>query len=163
MAFRPTGNLRFARPKTPTPSSARMQVNMTPPGGVSARLAMSLLSSAGVVGSLAGEAGSSLTISNGVLMVFQTNDTLFAGNIFGPGVLAKTAAIFGRHDISISSVLQHEAPPGSRRGTMVPVVVTTASALEGNLRRALAEVDALKVIRPPSVSIAMVEEHPEEL
>jgi homoserine dehydrogenase len=95
-----------------------------------------------------------------------------------PGVLAKTAAIFGRHDISISSVLQHEAPrrdetlPGSpgrhgdspaATGSMVPVVVTTASALEGNLRRALAEVDALKVIQPPSVCIAMVDEHPEQL
>jgi hypothetical protein len=46
---------------------------------------------------------------------------------------------------------------------MVPVVVTTAKALEGNLRRALAQVDALKVIQPPSVWIAMVDEHPEQL
>jgi homoserine dehydrogenase len=80
-----------------------------------------------------------------------------------PGVLAKTTAIFGRHDISISSVLQHEAAPGSPAGSMVPVVVTTTTALEGNLRRALAEVDALKVIQPPSVCIAMVDEHPEQL
>jgi homoserine dehydrogenase len=80
-----------------------------------------------------------------------------------PGVLAQTAAIFGRHDISISSVLQHEAPPGSPAGTMVPVVITTAVALEGNLRRALAEVDALNVIQPPSVCIAMVDEHPEQM
>ena len=80
-----------------------------------------------------------------------------------PGVLAKLAAIFGRHDISISSVLQHEAPPGSRPGTMVPIVVTTARALEGNLRRALAQVDELKDIRPPSVCIAIVEEHAEQM
>jgi homoserine dehydrogenase len=80
-----------------------------------------------------------------------------------PGVLAKTAAIFGRHDISISSVLQHEAPPGAPAGTMVPVVVTTAKGLEGNLRRALRQVDALKVVQPPSVCIAMVDEHPEQL
>ncbi len=80
-----------------------------------------------------------------------------------PGVLARVASIFGRHDISISSVLQHEAPPDSPAGTTVPVVITTAKALEGNLRRALAEVDALKAIQPPSVCIAVVEEHAEQL
>jgi homoserine dehydrogenase len=80
-----------------------------------------------------------------------------------PGVLARIAAIFGRHQISISSVLQHEAPPGARSGARVPVVVTTAPALEGDLRRALAQVDGLKAIQPPSVCIAIVEEHAEQI
>ena len=80
-----------------------------------------------------------------------------------PGVLAKVAAIFGTHGISISSLLQHEAAPGEPEGSFVPVIITTARAPEGNVRRALAEVDALDAIRPRSVCLAIVDEHPEQL
>lgn len=80
-----------------------------------------------------------------------------------PGVLGQIAMIFGRHGISISSVLQHEARPGDKAPSPVPVVITTTSALEGNVRKALAEVDALEAIRPTSVCIGIVEEHAESL
>ncbi|HUT61096.1 MAG TPA: homoserine dehydrogenase [Phycisphaerae bacterium] len=80
-----------------------------------------------------------------------------------PGVLARVATIFGQHSISISSLLQHEPPPGSRAPAIVPVVVTTAQAQEGNVRLAMEEIDSLDVIEPPSVCIAIVDEHPERI
>ena len=45
----------------------------------------------------------------------------------------------------------------------MPVVITTHRALEGNVSAALAEVDALDVIKAPSVCIPIVEEYPEPL
>jgi len=79
-----------------------------------------------------------------------------------PGVLAKVAAVLGKHDISISSVLQHEpAPAGQAEG--VPVIVTTHRAKEGNLNKALDEVDALNVIKAKSVRLDIVEQYPEPL
>jgi homoserine dehydrogenase len=78
-----------------------------------------------------------------------------------PGVLAQVAAILGRHGISISSVLQHEAVADSTGG--VPVVITTHRAQEGNVRAALGETDALEVIKARSVCIGIVDEHPEQL
>ncbi len=78
------------------------------------------------------------------------------------GVFAAVAKIFGDRRISISSVLQHEpAPHGQDEG--VPVVITTHHALEGDVRGALAEMDALEAIRVPTVCIRMVEEHPERV
>jgi homoserine dehydrogenase len=77
-----------------------------------------------------------------------------------PGVLARIAHVLGSRDISISSVLQHE-PAGDAEGEGVPVVITTHTALEGDVRAALAEVDALPVVKSPGVCIRMVEEHPE--
>ena len=79
-----------------------------------------------------------------------------------PGVLAQLAAVLGRHDISISSVLQREAPDGGE-GNVVPLVITTHKALEGDVTGALAEVSALEVIKADSVCIPIVEEHPEQL
>jgi homoserine dehydrogenase len=77
-----------------------------------------------------------------------------------PGVLAQIAAILGGHDISIASVLQHESADGAQG---VPVVITTYPATEGQVRRALAQVDALSSIKSPSVCIGIVDEHPEKL
>ncbi len=79
-----------------------------------------------------------------------------------PGVLAQIAAVLGRHDISISSVLQHEAPAAGA-AEAVPVIITTYRAVEGQLRKALDEVDALEPIKARSVCIAIVEEYPEPL
>jgi homoserine dehydrogenase len=79
-----------------------------------------------------------------------------------PGVFAQIATVLGRHDISISSVLQHEPPAGSE-GDAVPVVITTHRALEGNLSDALAKVDALDVVKAASVCIPIVEEYPEDI
>lgn len=80
-----------------------------------------------------------------------------------PGVLAQVAAVLGRHRISIRSVLQHEPLPAAEDAAGVPVVITTHQAVEGNVRAALAEVDALAVIKAPSVCIGIVEEYPEPL
>ncbi len=77
-----------------------------------------------------------------------------------PGVFAGIAEILGKMDISISSVLQHEADPGSKH---VPVVITTAKALEGSVRKAIKEIDSLDVVKGKSVYICIVDEHPEHL
>jgi len=80
-----------------------------------------------------------------------------------PGVLARIAAILGQHQISISSVLQHEPPIGSDPDAGVPVVITTARAVEGDVRQSLAKVDALQQIKAKSVCIGIVDEHEERL
>ncbi len=81
-----------------------------------------------------------------------------------PGVLARFADVLGRHQISIKSVLQREpleqegnSPPG------VPVVITTHRAVEGNVRNAIEEIDALDEIKAKTVCIGIVDEHPEEI
>jgi homoserine dehydrogenase len=79
-----------------------------------------------------------------------------------PGVLAKIAAILGDHQISICSVLQHEAPTDEPING-VPVVITTYKAQEGPMREALAKVDRLDVVKAPTVCIDIVDEHPEKL
>jgi len=77
------------------------------------------------------------------------------------GVLAQIASILGKHNISITSLLQHESTkPGV---SDVPVIITTHKAREGNVRKALSEIDALDVIKAKSVCIGIVEEYPEEL
>ncbi len=79
-----------------------------------------------------------------------------------PGVLARIAAVLGNHQISISSVLQHEAPDDQTIAG-VPVVITTYSASEGALRDARRQIDALDDITAPSVCIPIVDEHEEQL
>jgi homoserine dehydrogenase len=79
-----------------------------------------------------------------------------------PGVFAQVATILGRHNISISSVLQHE-PTDEMEALGVPVVITTHRAQEGSVRRAVGEVDALDVVRTKSVCIGIVDEHTEQL
>ena len=87
-----------------------------------------------------------------------------------PGVLAQIARSLGDRDISISSVLQHEPPDGGEPQTParvggpargVPVVVTTHPALEANIRAALDELSARKVVKMPAVCIRLVDEHEE--
>ena len=78
-----------------------------------------------------------------------------------PGVFGRIAAILGKHDISITSVLQQEPNHPAAQG--VPVIITTHQAQEGNVRNAVAEIDALDVVTTPSVCIGIVEEYPEEL
>jgi len=81
-----------------------------------------------------------------------------------PGTLAQVAAILGKHDIGICSVLQHEpAEPELVPVGAAPVVITTYHASEGNVRKALAEIDELDAITPKTVCIGIVDEHPELL
>jgi len=76
-----------------------------------------------------------------------------------PGVLGRIADVLGSHEIGIASVLQHEPlHPGSQD---VPLIITTYEANEGNLRRALAEIDALPVTKRPTFSVRIVAEHDE--
>jgi homoserine dehydrogenase len=77
-----------------------------------------------------------------------------------PGVLAKIAATLGKYNISISSVLQHE-PICGEEDSGVPVIITTAAAVEGNIQKALSEIDAMDCIKASSVCIAIVDEYPE--
>jgi len=78
-----------------------------------------------------------------------------------PGVLAKIADVLGRHEISISSVLQHQTPTGA--ADSVPVVITTYDAIEGNVRAACDQINTLDVVNAPTVVIRIVEEHEESL
>jgi homoserine dehydrogenase len=71
-----------------------------------------------------------------------------------PGVLGKVAGVLGRFDISIASVIQRER----RAGTTVPLVLRTHRVRERNLRRALAAIKGLAVIRGRPTSIRIEEQ-----
>jgi len=60
-----------------------------------------------------------------------------------PGVLAQIAGILGRFDISIASMIQ----PDRHAAEAVPIVITTHEAREANIRKALAEIDQLEIVR----------------
>ncbi len=66
-----------------------------------------------------------------------------------PGVLSQVAGILGRHDISITSVLQK----GRAAAEAVPVVMMTHEARERDMRRALSAIDTLPVVAPPTTLI----------
>jgi homoserine dehydrogenase len=66
-----------------------------------------------------------------------------------PGVLSQLSGVLGKHDISISSVLQR----GRKDGHTVPVVVTTHMAVERNIRASLREIDALPAVSSPTTVI----------
>jgi homoserine dehydrogenase len=78
-----------------------------------------------------------------------------------PGVLAQIASVFGKHKISISSVLQKEPGDAGIAAACVPVIITTHPAGESAVCKALKEVDALKEINGPSVCITILDEHQE--
>jgi homoserine dehydrogenase len=67
-----------------------------------------------------------------------------------PGVLALIARELARQDISISSVIQHEALD-EHEGDVVPLVIMTHTALTGNFRAAVVAIDAMGCVNPPSV------------
>jgi homoserine dehydrogenase len=67
-----------------------------------------------------------------------------------PGVLAEIARVLAEHQISISSVIQHEALE-EHEGDVVPLVIMTHTALTGSFRAALANIDQLNCVTAPSV------------
>jgi homoserine dehydrogenase len=67
-----------------------------------------------------------------------------------PGVLADVTRVLAEHHISIASVIQHEAPE-DHEGGRVHLVIMTHTALTGDFRAAVAELDQLDRIVPPSV------------
>jgi len=66
-----------------------------------------------------------------------------------PGVLSKISGILGNHHISISSVIQKERHEESS----VPVVMMTHEAQEGDMRKALQEIDHLDVVTAGTICI----------
>jgi homoserine dehydrogenase len=72
-----------------------------------------------------------------------------------PGVLSEVTHSLGEHGISLSAVLQREPGDGTQ---YVPVVITTHTAREGDVRNALKEIDALKTIQPPTVCLRIIDQ-----
>ncbi len=66
-----------------------------------------------------------------------------------PGVLAQISSILGKHQISISSVIQK----GRRVEKAVPIVIMTHEAREREIRRALEKIDRLQVIRDKTLFV----------
>jgi homoserine dehydrogenase len=70
-----------------------------------------------------------------------------------PGVLADVTRILADEAISISSVVQHEAPEGN--GGPVPLVIVTHYAVTGRFRAALERIKRLPTIAAPAVYFSM--------
>ena len=66
-----------------------------------------------------------------------------------PGVLSTIAGIFGKHAISIKSVIQK----GRQQNEPVSIVLHTHEASEASVQDAIAEIDALGVCTEPTVKI----------
>ncbi len=80
-----------------------------------------------------------------------------------PGVFAKIAAVFADHDISISSVLQKEPPGPENEPSVVPIVIITHTAREGNVREALKQLESLESVTNQAVCISIVDEYKEDI
>lgn len=78
---------------------------------------------------------------------------LFVSALDQPAVLAQVAGILGKHEISIASVIQKI----HQHAKAVPVVMMTHEAQEGSVRKALQEIDALRVIVSPTRMIRVEE------
>ncbi|MDB5388299.1 MAG: Homoserine dehydrogenase [Planctomycetaceae bacterium] len=70
-----------------------------------------------------------------------------------PHVLADIADVLGRHDISIASVIQHEAPETASGDSFVPLVIMTHKTTAGHLDAARLELAQLTTLRPPLVEL----------
>ena len=66
-----------------------------------------------------------------------------------PGVLAKISKILASLNISVASVTQKERS----KGRVVPIIMLTHEAREDSVRKALAEIDSLRMIKGPSQRI----------
>lgn len=66
-----------------------------------------------------------------------------------PGVLAGISSILSEHNISIANVSQDER----KEGEIVPVVIVTHKAKEGDMSRAIAKIDKLEFIKNKTVVI----------
>jgi homoserine dehydrogenase len=72
-----------------------------------------------------------------------------------PGVLSQISGILGKHQISIAAVIQK----GREVAGAVPIVMITHEAVEANVRAALAEIDHLPVVSPPTVYYRIEDPH----
>lgn len=71
-----------------------------------------------------------------------------------PGVLSKVTTILGNHDISIDSVIQR----GRSEEELVPVILTTHRANQGQMNDAVEEISELDVIGKEPVSLHIEED-----
>jgi homoserine dehydrogenase len=78
---------------------------------------------------------------------------LYVSAMDQPAVLAQVAGILGKHEISIASVIQKVR----QQAKAVPVVMMTHIAQEGNMQKALKEIDDLSVIVFPTRMIRVEE------
>ena len=67
-----------------------------------------------------------------------------------PGMLADVARVLADQEISIASVIQHEAVE-EHQGEVVPLVIMTHYAQTGRFRKALEKINSLKGVVPPGV------------
>lgn len=68
-----------------------------------------------------------------------------------PGVFAELSGVLAKHNISIASVIQKER----MKEQVVPVVLMTHEAKESGVKMAVAEIDALPIVKRKSVVIRM--------
>ena len=64
------------------------------------------------------------------------------GVIDAPGVLSKISGVLGNHGISIASMIQ----PEREEGGAISIVFMTHECLEGDVRKAIAQIDELDVV-----------------
>jgi homoserine dehydrogenase len=67
-----------------------------------------------------------------------------------PGMLAQITRVLAEHQISISSVIQHEALE-DHEGDIVPLVIMAHTALTGSFRAAVADIDKLSGVAQAGV------------
>ncbi len=76
-----------------------------------------------------------------------------------PGMLGKLSAILAEHNISIASALQKETLAESNSD--VPVVITTYSTKEGNIKKAVKEIAKTSGVSGDPIYIGIIDEHEE--
>jgi homoserine dehydrogenase len=69
-----------------------------------------------------------------------------------PGVMAAITNILSRHKISLAGINQHE----SKAGCPVPIIITTHETRDGEIGKAIAEIDQLKEITGNTVRIRVL-------
>jgi homoserine dehydrogenase len=72
-----------------------------------------------------------------------------------PGVLSQVSGILGKHNISIAAVIQK----GREVAGHVPIVMITHEAREADARAAMAEIDQLAIVAPPTVFYRIEDPH----
>ena len=72
-----------------------------------------------------------------------------------PGVLSQVSGILGKHNISIAAVIQK----GREVAGTVPIVMITHEAREADARQAMAEIDQLPSVSPPTVFYRIEDPH----
>jgi homoserine dehydrogenase len=76
-----------------------------------------------------------------------------------PGVMGEVARVLGDHNISIASIIQHEAEEDAEENAdrFVPLVIMTHSASEGAAQDAIDEIDGLSCVRQKCVRMRVLD------